>query len=419
MDVVLEIRAGALLALILATGCAEDEEKKRGNDPTPVPGAGEVEDGDLDLEVEEPKDLIDLDGDGYNSLVDCNDFDAGIHPGAAEVCDGIDQDCDGEADDGVLNTYYADLDLDGVGSEYMAVEACEQPDQYVDIAGDCAPTDPDIGLRHWYPDADGDGFGADGEPITQCDAPDASYVEQKGDCDDDAAAVNPGVPERSGDGVDDDCDGQEDPIAIDGSDLEKAACPAWLPADETGRSLSLLGSDDRNGQLELTIDYDGQLPFGGVDVWLIGFEVTRAVGWAPAQRVWKSTWGVTCETDGLHVVFEQWKDPSEGTDGTSVFPHRPLLLPAEVETFEEFEVAGIGLSPSPLTQLTVDDERVHMLSVAEPETALVDGVEVDALPLSFEVDGLMATILLAPEYGPVYYEDGADLVLEIDAVTER
>jgi hypothetical protein len=42
----------------------------------------------------------DNDGDGYDSTVDCDDNNAAVNPGATEVCDGIDNDCDGQIDEG-------------------------------------------------------------------------------------------------------------------------------------------------------------------------------------------------------------------------------------------------------------------------------------------------------------------------------
>jgi len=45
--------------------------------------------------------LADNDADGYHSLCDCNDSDSSVYPGAQEVCDGQDNDCDGMADEGV------------------------------------------------------------------------------------------------------------------------------------------------------------------------------------------------------------------------------------------------------------------------------------------------------------------------------
>ena len=65
--------------------------------------------------IEEEDDIIikDLDGDGYEGENDCDDNNASINIDAIEVCDGIDNNCDGQVDEGVLTRYFADLDGDG------------------------------------------------------------------------------------------------------------------------------------------------------------------------------------------------------------------------------------------------------------------------------------------------------------------
>jgi len=106
---------------------------------------------------------------------DCNDNNANINPNAPEVCNGIDDDCDGMIDEGLTFTTY-------------------------------------------YVDNDGDGFGA-GNGQSLCSNPGPGYSTVAGDCNDNNANINPNAPEVCN-GIDDDCDGMvdsADPNHVDGT----------------------------------------------------------------------------------------------------------------------------------------------------------------------------------------------------------
>ena len=68
---------------------------------------------------------------------DCDDSNPEISPIAIETCDGIDNDCDGEMDEGVLLTFYADEDEDGYGNPDQSQDACEVPEGMVENSDDC------------------------------------------------------------------------------------------------------------------------------------------------------------------------------------------------------------------------------------------------------------------------------------------
>jgi hypothetical protein len=188
---------------------------------------------------------LDADGDGFPAQEDCDDEDPAVHPGAPEVCGGIDEDCDGfldEADpdlDGDL-TLYADADGDTWGSADPgdAREFCAQPGSgWVADATDCDDTDPAIhpGVEErcdgvdedcdgavdddaidadvWYRDADEDGYGDPAGATLLCTAT-SGYVADDTDCDDTEADIHPGATEHC-DGVDEDCDGSVDEDAVD------------------------------------------------------------------------------------------------------------------------------------------------------------------------------------------------------------
>ena len=144
---------------------------------------------------------------------DCDDADAAVHPGADELCDLLDRDCDGLADVDSVDapTWWTDADADGYGDEQGPLVACEQPAGSADNAEDCDDGDADVGPpRGGYPDLDEDLFGdssADGW-MTTCDS-DPPLSTNDNDCDDTDPAVHPGADEACN-GVDDDCDGEVD-----------------------------------------------------------------------------------------------------------------------------------------------------------------------------------------------------------------
>ena len=97
-----------------------------------------------DKPVEDEVIVEDADGDGYLADEDCDDQNAQIHPGVEEICDGLDNDCNGEIDEGVLTVYYIDEDDDGFGNPEVSGEYCNPPEGYVPSASDCDDSNPDV-----------------------------------------------------------------------------------------------------------------------------------------------------------------------------------------------------------------------------------------------------------------------------------
>jgi len=144
---------------------------------------------------------------------DCNDNNAAINPAAPEVCDGIDNNCNGSTDEGVLTTYYQDSDTDGFGNPSVSQQACSQPVGYVTNNSDCNDNDSAINPNTvWYLDADNDNYYT-GSGITQCTSPGAGYkytgLSGGSDCNDNDNTVYPGATDVC-DGKDNDCDGTTD-----------------------------------------------------------------------------------------------------------------------------------------------------------------------------------------------------------------
>jgi len=153
-----------------------------------------------------------------------------VKPGATETCNGVDDNCNGSADEGAAGStyYYRDGDGDGYGSSYQVRAACSAPAGYVASSGDCDDTQPGVnpGSSEWcngadddcngsidegagtfyFRDTDADGYGNYWVRTQSCFSVPAGYVSNSDDCNDSTASVKPGAAETCN-WEDDNCNG--------------------------------------------------------------------------------------------------------------------------------------------------------------------------------------------------------------------
>lgn len=306
----------SLIALALLVGCAGQDADYDGwtveagdcddNDNLVYPGGNEICDS-IDNDCSGVVDdgyasggalvfYVDADGDGYGATTltqlacsapdgfvenasDCKDEGEGaadFNPRADELCDGEDQNCNGEVDDEAVDAtaWHADWDQDGYGSSTLEVLACEAPEGYITDPSDCNDFDPftnpaadeacdytdnncdgevdestAIDARTWYADADGDEYGDAESTTVACWLP-SGYSALDTDCDDARGNVNPGLEEVCRDGLDNNCDDTANQCSFESWDSTDNATINWIgqnSSDYLGWDASFVGDIDGDG----------------------------------------------------------------------------------------------------------------------------------------------------------------------------
>lgn len=221
------------------------------SDPLINPGASDIcnfVDDDCDFVIDEDAVYFfyyaDIDADGYGdpfndsascfiidgyvlNNYDCNDFNALIHPDVIDLCDALDNNCDGNIDeDAIFTSYYADNDADGYGNPEDDTLNCFIPIGFISDNTDCndeiflihptaieicnsldddcdAIIDEDLIFNIYYSDLDGDGYGNSFFDSISCNIP-AGYIDNNTDCNDTDDGIYPDAVDICN-SIDDNC----------------------------------------------------------------------------------------------------------------------------------------------------------------------------------------------------------------------
>ena len=255
-----------LVALVFLAGCLPRETVEEALDPDEDGVLGPWDCDSFDPQVTNIFTGRDLDGDGFadeatkdyacavepgysDVFGDCDDGNAASNPEAVEICDDEDNDCDGVVDE----------------------EVAELPNAYRDV--------------------DGDGYGVETDVVLACDPPEG-YAALSGDCDDAAPLVNPAAAPKDDDNIDNNCDGLGDNVGPLWAEPLEVDAGGGIGADyavisgEAGRVWSHVAFGDVTGDGVddvIASDVSAEKGDGLVVIW--AGPVARGVGEAEAWAV--------------------------------------------------------------------------------------------------------------------------------------
>ncbi|NOK05201.1 MULTISPECIES: putative metal-binding motif-containing protein [Myxococcus] len=211
---------------------------------------------------------------------DCNDNNASIRPGATELCNGVDDNCNDQIDE-----TFSDL-----GTACTATAQC--PGVYVcDASGIATTCQATTTPNDWYLDDDGDGSGV-GTAVSSCVPPSTDYVTTGGDCNDGNPFTYPGAPELC-DGLDNNCDGN-----VEGPEVCPSGGASWV-----ARTVGASGQEWRSIFTGLPGDVTVSGNQGGTAILTPSSSTfqTNATNCGDSNRGWNAVWADMANQGRLYL----------------------------------------------------------------------------------------------------------------------
>jgi hypothetical protein len=309
------------------------------------------------------------------------------------TCDGVDNDCDGQVDEGVLKTFFRDADADRCGDPLNTTLACTPPPGYVNNSLDCddnnanaypgnteacdgvdnncdGRVDEGFPRSQFFRDADADGWGSL-VSIPACAAP-PGYVKNSLDCDDNNPNIHPLAPETLCNGVDENCNGlADDDRNLDGDPVSfcNGDCDDNNPNRYPG-NIEVCDGIDNNCNGEVDDDASGaplsQACYSGPDG-------TLGVGLCKGgtQNCSNGTWAVCVgEVVPVQEVCDRMDNDCDGSTDENGVCQPPVASDQSVTTNEDtlLNIALIAADPEgdPLTYSVISGPSHGTLSGSPP-----------------------------------------------------